>query len=244
VRVRQSEKKTILFETTVAYSALGNYNRGGEVPHLHAEVEVYNPVSNTWRQLPNMPLPRHGSWASVIGNKIYIPGGGASQGLAATNTNQIFTVGEGPSTDFNGDGHPDYVLQNINTRQTAIYYLNNNVYVSSAYGPTLSVGWGLRGAADFNRDSHPDYALFNPVTDGTGILYLSGSTYIGSAFGPTLPSGWELVATADFNGDDKPDYVLYNAGSRQTAIWYVNNNIYVSSAYGPTLPLGWSLVAP
>ena len=44
---------------------------------------------------PNMPLPRHGIWASVIGNKIYIPGGGAHAGFAATNTNQIFTVGEG-----------------------------------------------------------------------------------------------------------------------------------------------------
>jgi len=53
---------------------------GEEQDGLHAEVEVYNPVSNSWRRLPNMPLPRHGSWASVIGNQIYIPGGGAHQG--------------------------------------------------------------------------------------------------------------------------------------------------------------------
>jgi hypothetical protein len=33
--------------------------------------------------------------------------------------------------DFNGDGHPDYVLQNANTRQTAIWYLNNNVFIGS-----------------------------------------------------------------------------------------------------------------
>ena len=39
--------------------------------------------------------------------------------------------------DFNSDGHPDYVLQNTSTHQTAIWYLNNNVYVGSAYGPTL-----------------------------------------------------------------------------------------------------------
>ena len=44
-------------------------------------------------------------------------------------------------TDFNGDGKPDYLLYNGGTRQTAIWYLNNNVYVSSAYGPTLPAGW-------------------------------------------------------------------------------------------------------
>ncbi len=144
--------------------------------------------------------------------------------------------------DFNGDGHPDWVVRNAGTRQTAIWYLNSNVFSSGAYGPTLAAGWGLRSVADFNRDTHPDYALFNPVTDRTAIWYLSGPTFIGSAYGPTLPSGWELVATADFNGDSKPDYVLYNARTRQTAIWYLNNNVFVSAAWGPTLPTGWSLV--
>ena len=28
--------------------------------------------------------------------------------------------------DFNLDGHPDYLLFNPSTRQTAIWYLNNN----------------------------------------------------------------------------------------------------------------------
>jgi hypothetical protein len=145
--------------------------------------------------------------------------------------------------DFNGDGHPDYVVQNAATRQTALWYLNNNVFISGAYGPTLATGWGLRSVADFNHDTHPDYALFAHRTDQTAIWYLSGPTYIGSAYGPTLPSGWELVATGDFNGDGKPDYVLYKASTRQTAIWYMNNAVFVSGAYGPTLPAGWSLVS-
>jgi VCBS repeat protein len=144
--------------------------------------------------------------------------------------------------DFNGDGHPDYVLQNAATRQTAIWYLNNNVYVGGAYGPSLVPNWGLRGVADFNRDTHPDYALFNSVTDQTAIWYLFGPTFIGGAYGPTLPSGWELVATADFNGNGYPDYVLYNSGTCRTAIWYLNNHVVVGGAYGPTLPAGWNLI--
>ena len=47
------------------------------------------------------------------------------------------------TADFNGDGKPDYVLYNGDTRQTAIWYLNNNVFVSSAFGPTLPSGWSL-----------------------------------------------------------------------------------------------------
>jgi hypothetical protein len=82
--------------------------------------------------------------------------------------------------DFNGDGSPDYVLQNAGTHQTAIWYLNNNVYVGSTYGPTLSAGWGLRGVGDFNRDSHADYGLFAPNTRQTALWYLSGPTFIGS----------------------------------------------------------------
>jgi hypothetical protein len=143
--------------------------------------------------------------------------------------------------DFNNDSHPDYVLRNTSTRQTAIWYLNNNVYLGGAYGPTITAGWVMEGAADFNRDSHPDYALFNSVIDRTAIWYMSGASFIASAYGPTLPGGWELLATGDFNGNGYPDYVLYNANTRQTAIWYLSNNVYVSGAYGPTLPAGWSL---
>jgi hypothetical protein len=46
-------------------------------------------------------------------------------------------------TDFNGDGHPDYLLYNASTRQTAIWYLNNNVLASAVFGPTLPAGWSV-----------------------------------------------------------------------------------------------------
>lgn len=147
------------------------------------------------------------------------------------------------TADFNGNGKPDYVLYDANTRKTAVWYMNNNVFVNGVWGPTLPAGWTLRTVADFNRDNHPDYALFNSVTEQTALWYLSGPTYIGGVYAPTLPADWELVATADFNGDNKPDYVLYNASTRQTAVWYLNNNAYIGGGFGPTLPSGWVLVA-
>jgi len=47
------------------------------------------------------------------------------------------------TADFNGDAKPDYSLYNTSTRQTAIWYLNNNIYIGGAYGPTLPIGWSL-----------------------------------------------------------------------------------------------------
>jgi hypothetical protein len=146
-------------------------------------------------------------------------------------------------TDFNNDGHPDYLLFNSSTRQTVIWYLNNNILIGSAFGPTLPAGWQVVSVADFNRDGHPDYLLLNSTTRQTVIWYLSGVTHVSGNYGPTLPSGWELVATGDFNRDGYPDLVLYNASTRQTVIWYMHNNVHVTGNNGPALPVGWSLVA-
>ncbi len=144
--------------------------------------------------------------------------------------------------DFNRDGHPDYLLYNGTTRQTAIWYLNNNVLISGLYGPTLPAGWSVAGVADFNRDSHPDCLLYNGSTRQTAIWYLNNNVLISGLYGPTLPVGWSVVGVADFNRDGYPDYLLYNATTRQTAIWYLKNNILSTGLYGPTLPVGWNVV--
>ena len=95
------------------------------------------------------------------------------------------------------------------THQTAIWYLNNNVFVSGVLGPTLPVNWRVVGVADFDGDGKPDYLLFNSSTGQTAIWYLSGPTLISGAYGPTIASGYPLIGAADFNADGKPDYVLY-----------------------------------
>jgi hypothetical protein len=150
--------------------------------------------------------------------------------------------GRAAVSDFNGDGHPDYVLYAAGTRQTAIWYLNNNILTDGDLGPSLPDNWNLPATADFDRDGHTDYALFHSPTNFTAIAYMSGPTLIAAAWAPTLPDGWELVGTADFDGDSKPDFVLYKTITGQTAIWYLNNNLLIGGDVGPSLANGWSLV--
>jgi hypothetical protein len=42
--------------------------------------------------------------------------------------------------DFDGNGRPDYLLYNSSTRHTAIWYLNNNLLIGTAAGPTIPAG--------------------------------------------------------------------------------------------------------
>ena len=67
------------------------YVFAGELPSLHSEVEAYNPVTDTWRSLGDM-YGRHGLWASVIGNRVYMPGGAHEQAFAADDANEVFVV--------------------------------------------------------------------------------------------------------------------------------------------------------
>jgi FG-GAP-like repeat len=146
-----------------------------------------------------------------------------------------------PVTDFNRDTRPDFLLNNPLTRQTAVWYMDNNIRISSAPGPTPPGGWTTVSVADFNLDGHPDYLLFKPSTGQTAIWYLNNNVRIGSAYGPTLWPGWNVAGAADFDLDGHPDYLLFSPSTGQTAIWYLNNNVRLSSAFGPTIWAGWNV---
>ena len=60
---------------------------------VFAQVEAYDPVTNKWESLTLMPTPRHGMGAVVIGDTIYIAGGGpVTGGSLMTSTNEAFTL--------------------------------------------------------------------------------------------------------------------------------------------------------
>jgi FG-GAP-like repeat len=143
-----------------------------------------------------------------------------------------------PPTDFNGDARPDLLLFNAGTRQTAVWYMNNNVRIGNAFGPTLPAGWTVVALGDFNSDGYPDYLLFNANTGGTVVWYMRNNVRIGAATGPTLPAGRSVAGVADFNGDTHPDFLLLNAATRGTVIWYMSGVTRTGSRNGPTIPAG------
>jgi FG-GAP-like repeat len=221
-------------------------NNSGDFAETRSQRVTVIP-DGTWR-VYSFDVGANAAWSGLISELRLDPidsgGPGDYVDIAGISYQNDFSSLVSP-TDSNHDGKPDYLLYSATTRQTAVWYMNNNVFVSGAYGPTLPAGWLLVDIADFNGDAHPDYLLFNPTGRQTQIWYLSGGpapAFVSAAYGPSLPSGWTLIAVGDFNADHKLDYLLYNASTRQTAEWYMNNNIFVGGAYGPTLPPGWSLV--
>ena len=144
------------------------------------------------------------------------------------------------ATDFNNDGKPDYLLYNASTHQTALWYLNNNVHIGGASGPTLPAGWQPVGVADFNRDGHPDYLLFNSRhAADSDMVYEQQRSYRRGDHGPTLPgrlergSGWRT-----FNGDGHPDYLLFNPRLRAPDgdLVHEQQRSCRQATSGPTIP--------
>lgn len=67
---------------------------GGErLGGTYLQAEAYDPETNTWAELAPMPSPVHGTGAAVVGETIYIPGGGVlNGGTALTNALQVFRL--------------------------------------------------------------------------------------------------------------------------------------------------------
>ena len=80
---------------------------------------------------------------------------------------------------------------------TVIWYMNNNILLRGATGPTLPAGWRLVAVADFNRDGHPDWLLFNSKTLHTAIWYMNNNIHVTGQWphascGLECGSGWRF----------------------------------------------------
>lgn len=58
---------------------------------VFAEVEAYEPATDTWQTLTPMVSPRHGVGAAVVGGSLYVPGGANKQSFGAVDTHDVFT---------------------------------------------------------------------------------------------------------------------------------------------------------
>jgi len=69
------------------------YFFGGEfATGVHPDHDVYNPKTDRWTSLPNMPQPVHGvTGLHYLDGLIYLPGGGIMQGgSSGTRLHQVY----------------------------------------------------------------------------------------------------------------------------------------------------------
>jgi hypothetical protein len=140
------------------------------------------------------------------------------------------------ASDFNHDGHQDYLLANPTTRRLAIWHLNGASLVSGVYGPTLPAGWSLVDTGDFNRDGYPDLLLYNPVTHGTAIWYLRDGQFLGGVYGPTFINGYIPKAVDDLDFDTHPDIIAFQPATGQLFATLMNNNNIKTSVTMTSIP--------
>lgn len=71
---------------------MGGEGNSGTPQATFRQNEEYDPSTDTWRALPDMPTPRHGLYAAAVGHAIYTPSGGPIAGATYSNANEAYIV--------------------------------------------------------------------------------------------------------------------------------------------------------
>jgi N-acetylneuraminic acid mutarotase len=71
---------------------MGGQNGATNVPSFK-EVHAYNPITDTWVELPSMSNPRHGFAGGVWEDKLYVFGGAPQQGVSAFPNTDVLVPG-------------------------------------------------------------------------------------------------------------------------------------------------------
>jgi endo-1,4-beta-xylanase len=157
--------------------------------------------------------------------------------------------------DMNGDGNPDFIWQNDDTRQVRIWYLGgaNGLTILGTADPAPGnyPGWRLVGVADMDRNGVPDLVWQNDSTRAVGTWYMGGPQGLTllSAFlqAPDVYPAWTIVGVADMDRDGIPDLVWQNDLTRAVRTWYMAGPLATTlktvAFQAPENYAGWKVIA-
>jgi N-acetylneuraminic acid mutarotase len=100
-------------------------------------VEAYNTVTNTWRELADMPTARHGIQAAVCNGGVYIAAGGLAEGYNPSDVHEVFFLnGATPCTSSGSIGFGKSQLTGASaTRVTSLQFgPDGRLYASQQNG--------------------------------------------------------------------------------------------------------------
>jgi hypothetical protein len=194
-------------------------------------------------------------WQNTSSGAVAVWYMGGAQGATYLGSNWLSSNVSGwrvaGTADFNDDGIPDLVWQNVSNGQVLVWYMGGpqgNVYEGSNWLSGPVTGWTVVGTGDFNGDGRPDLIWQNSSTGQVVVWYMGGpqgNTYLSSNSLSGSVSGWTVVGAADFNLDGVPDLVWQNNATGQVAVWYMGGpqgNVYMSSSMLSGNVNGWAVV--
>jgi FG-GAP-like repeat len=137
------------------------------------------------------------------------------------------------SSDFDGDGKNDILVQDSALGSVEAWFLDNSsVKGTQALSESLDTNWILAGRGDFNADGKPDL-VWQHKTDGRlSLWYMDGTTrtsVVTPSNAPTWDPQWKVVGVGDFNADGQDDLAWQQAGTGALAAWLLNGSAVVGS---------------
>jgi hypothetical protein len=200
-----------------------------------SEGNVFATVNPTWKikgvaDINNDGHPDLLWWNSYTGQIIFWELTGAPGTTQIYGSPVAYTVSNTQwqpvsMADFDGDGHPDILWENMSTGQLIVWYMNGTTQMSATgVFATIPSDCRVAGTGDFNQDGHPDIVLESVKSGSIAIWYMGGSTgtSILSKSGAfmTIPNlSWQIASTGDMDGDGHPDLTWHNTSTGQTIVW-------------------------
>ncbi len=149
------------------------------------------------------------------------------------------------TSDVDHDGWNDLILQNQNTGQVNVWYMQGTAVTGGdVFSLAPPLDFPVVGMGDFLGDGSNTLVLQNTSSNQIALWYTAGSTVTGGDYVGQIPgAGYRVVGVADMNHDDKPDIIFQNQTTNQIAIWFMNGNVMTGGVLIPYVPpAGWRLV--
>jgi hypothetical protein len=201
---------------------------GGALTNAYVEVSAQGFASigpNTYS--PEIKLTRlifdEANPASTLAGVV---AGGTNTGIGSTQSGFF----AGIKNDFNLDGSPDLLWQNVSNGKLAVWLMNGTSVLSEvSLGTESDKDWQIAGSGVFNASGYYDLLWHNSSTGQVAVWFMNGTTVLSRQIILTqADTDWKIVGTGDFNGDGKPDILWQNASTGGVVVWLMDGTKVLS----------------